>query len=204
VARVQPKPDIQKVLLRVERSAERKRRVMGGFAVVATVLAGIVGYAIGQGADPAPSDVVRVSDGVPGDAASGTPIAPEDSALATAAIAKAFGDAFDGGSPPQRRIAAVQDGKPLEPLRAETLALAVQRGFTQEQLAAETVAVHDVSLVDRTHAIVRFTISVPPKGPVLVDQIGYAVLEDGRWQVSLRTACDLLSLGGLGKPCPPP
>jgi hypothetical protein len=202
MARLKPKPDVQKVLQRLERSATRRRRAMGGLAVFAVVVAGLLGYAVGQHSEPT-VESLRVSDGVPG-AATGAPIDPEDSALATAAIVKAFHDAYDGGSPHEQRNAAVQDGKRLEPLRAEAIELAVQRGFLAEQLAQESIEVHDVSLVDRTHAIVRFTISIPPRGPLLVDQIGYAVQEDGRWKVSLRTQCDLLSLGGLGKPCPPP
>ena len=132
----------------------------GRLAVFAVVVAGLLGYTVGQRSEPT-VESLRVSDGVPG-AATGAPIDPEDSALATATIVKAFHDAYDGGSPHEQRNAAVQDGKRLEPLRAEAIELAVQRGFLAEQLAQESIEVHDVSLVDRTHTIVRFTISIPP------------------------------------------
>ena len=205
MARLKPKPDVQKVLQRLERNATlydaRDGRTCGVHGRRRRT-PGLRGRAAQRADDR--RERPSLSDGVPA-AAPGAPIDPEDSALATAAyIAPAVRRRLRRGSPHEQRNAAVQDGKRFESLRAEAIDLAVQRGFLAEQLARETIEVHDVSLVDRTRAIVRFTISIPPRGPLLVDQIGYAVQEGGRWKVSLRTACDLLSLGGLGKPCPPP
>jgi hypothetical protein len=59
------------------------------------------------------------------------------------------------------------------------------------------------SFIDETHAIVRFTLTVPGHGAILTDRVGYAVIDGGRWKVALRTVCDLLSLGGLSGQCPP-
>ena len=61
----------------------------------------------------------------------------------------------------------------------------------------------DTAFIDASHAVVHFTLTIPGHGPILADRVGYAVLTDGRWKVALRTACDLLSLDGLGRTCPP-
>jgi len=122
---------------------------------------------------------------------------------AIVAINQSFHDGFDGAAPDAVRQAAVQSGSRLEALRREALATAEGRGITSAELTGITIEVLDTSFVDRTHAVVHFTLTIPGRGPVLVDQVGYAVVDDGRWKVSLRTACDLLSLSGLGRPCPP-
>ena len=204
MARLKPKPDVQKVLQRLERNATRNHGARWADSRCSRSSSpGSWATRSGSAASRRPS---RASESATASRPPrrAPPIDPEDSASRLPRSSKAFHDAYDGGSPHEQRNGAVQDGKRLESLRAEAIDLAVQRGFLAEQLARETIEVHDVSLVDRTHAIVRFTISIPPRGPLLVDQIGYAVQEGGRWKVSLRTACDLLSLGGLGKPCPPP
>jgi hypothetical protein len=76
-------------------------------------------------------------------------------------------------------------------------------GYTSEQLAGTSVTVLGVVFIDEAHAAVRFTITVPEHGDVLVDRVGYAFFDSGRWKVALRTACDLLSLNGLRQQCPP-
>ena len=76
-------------------------------------------------------------------------------------------------------------------------------GYTAEQLAGTTISLRDIAFIDETHAVVHFTLAIPGHGTILVDRVGYAVHTDGRWKVALRTACDLLSLDGLGRTCPP-
>jgi hypothetical protein len=49
---------------------------------------------------------------------------------------------------------------------------------------------------------VTFTLTIPDHGAVITDRVGYAVFEDGRWKVALRTACDLVSLSGPSEQCP--
>jgi hypothetical protein len=105
--------------------------------------------------------------------------------------------------PAARRTAAIQQGASLESRRRQVLAFARARGYTTEQFAGTTIDVLDVQFIDEDHAVVRFTLTVPGHGPVMVDRVGYAVREDGTWRVALRTACDLMSLGGAAGPCPP-
>jgi hypothetical protein len=122
---------------------------------------------------------------------------------ARAGVSRAYLDAYSGNSSDRVRAAATQDGPALQTLRGEVLANAQRHGYTTEQLAGATVNVLSVSFIDETHAVVRFTLTIPGHGDVLVDVVGYSVFEDGRWKVAARTACDLLSLNGLRRPCPP-
>lgn len=203
VERVSPRPNMEELLSKLERRASRQRRLLLGGLAAALALAGVVGFVAVRSDTPTESGVVVINEGVPGAEPAGPAIEPENVDAAVAAITQAFHDAFDGGTPDGVRRAAVQGGPLLETLRQETLASAEDRGFTREELAGISIEVLGTTFVDRTHAVVHFTLSIPDHGPVLVDQVAYGVFDSGRWQVSLRTACDLLSLSGLGRDCPP-
>jgi hypothetical protein len=122
---------------------------------------------------------------------------------ARSGVTQAYLDAYGGSSSEAVRAAATQDGPALQALRSDVVANAQRHGYTAEQFAGTTVNVLSVSFIDETHAVVRFTITIPGHGDVLVDVVGYSVFEDGRWKVAARTACDLLSLNGLRRSCPP-
>lgn len=203
VRRIGPRPNLEALLARLEDRATRQRRLLLIGLVAVLVLGGIAGYVVGTGNARTETAIVALNDGVP-DAPSGDArIEPDDVDAAVAAITQAFRDAYDGATPDTIRRAAVQGAPELEGLRRDALASATLRGFTAEQLAGTTIEILGTTFVDRTHAVVHFTLTIPGLGPVLVDQVGYAVIDGGRWKVSLRTACDLLSLSGLGQPCPP-
>ena len=203
VQRVSPRPDMEELLSKLEQRASRQRRFLVGGLAAALVLAGVVAFVAVQSDTPTESGVVVVNQGVPGAQPAGPAIEPANVDAAVAAITQAFHDAFDGGIPDDVRRAAVQGGPMLEALRRESLASAQDRGFTPEELAGISIEVLGTTFVDRTHAVVHFTLSLADHRPLLVDQIAYGVFDSGRWQVSLRTACDLLSLSGLGRECPP-
>jgi hypothetical protein len=148
--------------------------------------------------------VAERSDGTPpATSPDATLVEPVDPVAARGAIVAAFQDAFDGTSSPAAKDVAIQDGAQLDQLRRDVLVYAQRFGYTADQLVATKITVLDVSFIDETHAAVRFTLSVPGRGDVIVDKVGYAVLDGGRWKVALRTACDLLSLDGLVGRCPP-
>ena len=105
--------------------------------------------------------------------------------------------------PAQEKDAATQGGEHLRALVDEAKSRAQQFGYTAEQLAGTTISVRDTAFIDESHAVVHFTMSIPGHGPILADRVGYAVHTGGRWKVALRTVCDLLSLDGLGRTCPP-
>jgi hypothetical protein len=201
--RIDPRPNLEQLLARLDRRVTRHRRVLAGGLVAVLAVGGVVGYAVGSSSVPETTAVVALNDGVPDPASNAPAIEPENVDAAVVAISQAFHDAFTGGIPVAVRQSATQNGALLETLRGEALASAQRFGVSPTELAGVTVEVRDTTFVDRTHAVVHFTLTVPGRGPVLVDQVGYAVVDAGRWKVSLRTACDLLSLSGLGRPCPP-
>jgi hypothetical protein len=163
-----------------------------------------VGVVLGSRSDSGSSRaVVALADGVPGPRPPSATFQPADVKASRAAVVQAFHDAFDGPVSEVDWIAATQDGRALLRLRAESVKRAEKFGYTPEQFAGTTVDVLDVSFIDDTHAVVKFTLTIPGHGPVLVDRVGYAILDGRRWRVALRTACDLLSLSGLGQECPP-
>jgi hypothetical protein len=205
VSRLRPRPDEDLLFEHVERSNQRRSRRF----VVAIVMALALGVGVGALLFPRSSseptrEVLAPADGVPGPQPPTATFEPTNPDSSRAAITSAFRDAVDGGVPEADRIAATQAGAALVPLHDASERRAAQFGYTAEQLAASTVEVLDVSYIDSTHAVVKFTLTIPGHGPVLVDRVGYAIVDGGRWKVALRTSCDLLSLSGLGQECPPP
>jgi hypothetical protein len=206
VASIAPRPDAQELLTRLERRNVRQRRRLTAAAALFLVVGGVAGYVIGNsgGDSGSPTAVAAVSDGTPPSTApDALHVAPADPDAARAQIAQAFSDAFDGTAPAGVKDLALQDGPALRQLRADVLAYAMAHGYTGEQLTGTTMTVLDTSFIDETHAAVHFTLTVPGRGNVIVDKVGYAVYDSGRWKVALRTACDLLSLDGFIGPCPP-
>ena len=187
------------------RRATRQRRSFVAGVVVALVAAGFAGYLIGTANDDSGTGAVVAtqSDGLPSPEASSLALEPADAEAARSAIAQAFHDAFTGSTPDSTWAAAIQDGESLQGLRREVLTYAQRYGYTSEQLAGTSITLLGVAFIDEQHAAVRFTVSVPDHGDVLVDRVGYAFFDSGRWKVALRTACDLLSLNGLHRQCPP-
>jgi hypothetical protein len=204
VRNVSARPDVADLFARVGRRSSRQRRWLVGGLLAVLALGGVGGYLIGHtGRDSAPAAVAVPGEGLPPVDASNPALEPADIVAARAAIAQAFSDAYAGGVPEDVRNAAIQDGSKLLTLRRESLAYAARYGYTSEQLAGSSIAVLGVTFIDEMHAAVRFTITIPEHGDVLVDRVGYAIFDGGRWKVALRTACDLLSLGGLRSSCPP-
>lgn len=202
---VDAQPDVDALLERATRHTQRRRRVWVAALVGALVVGAGFGYLwadSGDGSSPQPQRIAPLDDGTPSVHGSVPDYEPTDVASATAAIRAAFALGL-AGQASSTKYGAIQDGSRVAPLFAESSRRAALVGYTPEQIAGATVTTGNVSFIDPTHAIVQFTLTVPGHGDVLRDRVGYAVLQDGSWKVSLRTACDLLSLGGLGLPCPP-
>jgi hypothetical protein len=205
VRNLDPRPDVDELMTRLERRSNRQRGILLAIVVPVLVIGGVAGYLLGSSTDEGatPSAVVALDDGVPASPALNGHYVPVNVDAARNDIASAFHDAFDGNVTNAVRAGAVQDGQTIQFLNKESQRLAQRFGFTPEQLAGTTISVLDTSFIDDTHAVVHFTLAVPGHGVILAERVGYAVLTDGRWQVALRTACDLLSLSGLGRQCPP-
>jgi len=203
--RVDPRPDVDELLRRLQVRASRRQHLAMFSLVLVLVVGSVVGFLVGQSSTDGRTDSVSIAarDSLDPTPNADTPLQPADVAAAMSAIGTAFHDGFDGASPESGRIAATQGGSEMVQLWHESAQLATRFGYTAEQIAGTTIVVSNISFIDATHAIVRFTLSIPGHGDVLVDRIGYAVFTDGRWKISTRTACDILSLGGAIRDCPP-
>ncbi|NKY42688.1 hypothetical protein HGB45_04710 [Nocardia cerradoensis] len=119
------------------------------------------------------------------------------SSAADPATTKAVTDAyvlfFDAKQPADKRAAAVEKGDVFAPV------LAAQAGNPQAQGTSATVS--KVTTVDADHADVTYTLLMGGN-PVLPDQAGQAVQENGQWKVAATTFCALLKLqGGTAPAC---
>ena len=103
--------------------------------------------------------------------------------MARAEITQSFHAAFDGAHVAGCEGRPFQAGDTLRDLRRDVLAFAEEHGYTAEQLAGTKITILDVRFIDETHAAVRFTLTTPGRGDVMVDKAGYAVFDGGRWKV---------------------
>lgn len=111
----------------------------------------------------------------------------------TKAVTDAFVLFFDAKTPADQRSAAVEKGDVFGPV------LAAQANNPQAQGTSATVS--KVATVDPTHAEVTYTLLMNGN-PVLPDQAGQAVQENGQWKVAASTFCSLLKLqGGTSPAC---
>jgi hypothetical protein len=115
--------------------------------------------------------------------ASGTPA----DAATTAAVTKAFTTFFGGTTTLEQSVEAVQNGSQL----ADSLAKQLQNPTAKTLTASVT----SVALVNADVASVIFTLN--SKGaPLLSNQPGYAVLQNGVWKLAAQTYCGLVSAEG--------
>lgn len=111
----------------------------------------------------------------------------------TEAVTNAYVTFFNGSTPPAERAALVENGDVFLP----TL-----EGMTANPQAMGTTAtVEGVTLSDPATADVKWTLLMNG-APVLPDQSGNAIEQDGQWKVSATTFCTLLAIQGGGAPVP--
>lgn len=111
----------------------------------------------------------------------------------TEAVTNAYVTFFNGSTPPAERAALVENGDVFLP----TL-----EGMTANPQAMGTTAtVEGVTLTDPENAEVKWTLLMNG-APVLPDQSGAAIQEDGTWKVTATTFCTLLAIQGGGAPVP--
>jgi hypothetical protein len=204
VQTVTPRVDVEELLVRTQHRLGRQRRVLVAALAAMLAIGGLAGYFVAQAAgDDGSGTTVALDDGAPGFASPAPGFEPANIEATRTAITRAFHSAFDGGVSSRERFDAIQNGASVQALAQEVQRNAARFGYSAEQLAGTSISVLAPRFIDATHAIVQFSLAVPGHGVILVDRIGYAVLVDGRWKVALRTYCDLLSLNGLGRQCPP-
>ncbi|GAB89691.1 hypothetical protein [Gordonia rhizosphera] len=157
-----------------------RRTVIGRALAMCAGAIMVVGVAAGCSSD---SD----SDSSASSAAAASSASATADAATTQEITDNFVTFFNGQTPPAERAALITDGAAFEP---------VLQGLTQNpQSMQTTAAVKSVTMTDVGHADVTFDLLLQGT-PVLPDQLGQSVNEDGTWKVSAATFCALLSVQG--------
>jgi hypothetical protein len=112
---------------------------------------------------------------------------------AAAAIEANWVKFFDGSTPAAAKAALVQDGQKFLPL--------LEAQAKSPQGATSFASVQSVTLTSATQASVTYT-SLFSGTPMLANQKGTAVLENGTWKVGLASFCALAALQSGGKAVP--
>lgn len=115
---------------------------------------------------------------------------PTSGAGAIAAIKANWAAFFNAKTPNARRAQLLEDG--------QQFAAALQAQSTSPFASTASATVTKVSLTSASQANVTYTILVGG-APVLKNQAGVAVYQDGLWKVGAKSFCGLLTLENAGK-----
>ncbi len=97
-----------------------------------------------------------------------------------------FSEFFAPDTPIDQRVRMLENGQRFEDLMARQ---------ERTPVAKETTAVASDVEVQGDHAVVTYTIELNGQ-PVLQNQRGQMVKENGRWKVSEKTFCDIEAMRG--------
>jgi hypothetical protein len=114
---------------------------------------------------------------------------PGDPQAEEVAVRQAYTDAFNHDVPDEVKELAIEDAGSFAEASEQVAA-----NFP-EAVATVTVEVYDVVFTDPSTAAVRFEL-LYSGGAQFGEQLGHAVLRDGRWQVARETTCTVLGWGG--------
>jgi hypothetical protein len=158
-------------------------------AVLASGLAGCGGDSDRPAATPATPTAPTATPTAPGS----TPTAPGSTASGalTEQITSLYQRFFDGTAPVQTKVNLLQRGPEFVQVMQQQAAGPLAR--------SSGVKVTKVVRSTENSAAVTFSVLLDGK-PVLPDQHGGAVFEDGVWKISASTYCALLSLQQLTAP----
>lgn len=120
-----------------------------------------------------------------------TPAAePTSGAAAIAAIKTNWVAFFTASTPSARRIQLLQDG--------QLFAAAIKALASSPFASTSSASVSKVSLTNASQAAVTYDVLVSG-APILKNQPGVAVYQDGLWKVGFKSFCALLILENAGK-----
>lgn len=199
VRRLRPRHDLDDLLERSEARRRRQRRQFAVGSALALVVVAIGAFILGATTSDDSADTTAVV--IPRSPEVADIYAPGDLARAGVEIASAYRTVFGPASDPAK-VASIQLGSDLILLLHRSKEIAARFGYTEDQLANNVVTVSDPSFIDATHAVVRFSITIPGHGTAVKDRVGYAVQSNGKWQVAARTVCDLVWPSGTWAACP--
>jgi hypothetical protein len=201
VRRVRISDDLDDVVVRSQERQRRQRRLVAIGTSALLVVVAIGAFALGAATGDGDGDARPTAVVVPRSPEVADVYAPAELARAGREISSAYRDVFGPASDDAKR-AAMQLGPELLPLLHRSGDIARRFGYTPDQLARNVVTVSDPSFIDATHAIVKFSITIPDHGTIVRDRVGYAVVVDGRWKVAARTVCDIVWPGTTSPACP--
>jgi hypothetical protein len=115
---------------------------------------------------------------------------PTSGAAAIAAIKANWITFFTASTPNARRIQLLEDG--------QLFAAAIKALGASPFAATSSASVSNVSLTSASQAAVKYDILVSG-APILKNQAGTAVYQDGLWKVGFKSFCALLILENAGK-----
>jgi hypothetical protein len=199
VRRLRPADGVDDLLARSEALRRRQRRRFALGTSVALLVVAVGAFALGSSVSDGGGDTTAVV--IPRSPPAADIYSPADLERAGTEIASAYREVF-GPADDRAKVDAMQLGAQILPVLHRSTEIARQFGYTEDQLAGNVVTVSDPSFIDATHAIVRFSITIPDHGTPVKDRIGYAVQTDGRWQVAARTVCDIVWPGTTSPACP--
>ncbi|MCK0092618.1 hypothetical protein ACFWCF_13225 [Rhodococcus sp. NPDC060090] len=170
------------------------RRALAVAGIAAVALAGVVGCSSDDSSD-ATDDTTSTTVATATTEAEETTEAAGGAADAetTQAVTDAWVAFFNGTTPPETRAGLVENGDEFLP--------ALQGMAADPQATATTATVEGVMSAGDDAATVSWTLLMNG-APVLPDQSGEALLEDGQWKVSAVTFCTLLAIQGDGSQVP--
>jgi hypothetical protein len=119
---------------------------------------------------------------------------PADPEAARAAIVEAYTTATDGSLTAAERRVHIEDSDELGPYLDRAAAP------YRDAVRYQTVTLGDITFIDAERAALVYTLSFGGRLAPQTD-VGYAVLDDGRWKVSRETVCALILRAGVT--CPP-
>lgn len=199
VRRLRPARDLDDLLARSEARRRRQKRQFAVGGTIVVLVVAIAAFAIGASTSDDGGTTTAVV--IPKSSNAADIYAPAELAKAGVEIATAYRNVFAPASDASK-VSSIQLGEDLVPLLHRSTDIARRFGYTDDQLAGNVVTVSEPSFIDATHAIVKFSITIPDHGTVVKDRVGYAVQTDGRWQVAARTVCDIVWPGTTSPACP--
>ncbi|NMD93817.1 hypothetical protein HF877_00145 [Rhodococcus sp. BL-253-APC-6A1W] len=165
----------------------RALAVCGSMAVAAAVVTGC-----SDSSDDTSGDDTSTTSSVATTTTATAEAASADTAT-TEAVTASYVTFFDGTTPAATRAGVVENGENFLP--------ALEGMATDPQASATAATVEGVTVADDGTATVSWTLLMNG-APVLPDQSGEAIEEDGTWKVSAATFCALLAIQGDGSAVP--
>jgi hypothetical protein len=148
----------------------------------------LAGLVVGCGSSGSPSSTTSSASTSASAPSPSTTAASPDDAAAIKAVYEKF---FNSATPTSQSIPLLQNGA--------TFASAVEAQAKSPLSKGSTVKVSAVKVNNASFAVVTFSVLINGS-PVLNDQHGFAVKQNGSWKVAATTFCGLVSLSGKTPP----